>query len=383
MKELIHLAKQMIREPDRQRDLLKKFTAQYTFPIVNDQRATFFYWNDDQTDSVYLLHWVYGLESRQEFRRLPGSNAFWLSIDLPYTARVEYKFEIHRENNRYWSRDPHNSTQAFDPFGSNSVCSMPGYTLPNWASPDERCREGKLEEFFVHSKVYQEERPITVYLPNEYKPKKRYPLLICHDGSDYRKYASMIHVLDNLIHRKEVSPLIVAFTDGVHRNPEYAANPKQAQFLVEELLPALERKYRTASGPENRGLMGASFGGVSSLFTAWRYPGVFHKLLLQSGSFAFTDIGEHGRGELWDPVVDFVNALREDLTPLQGNIYMSCGVFESLVYYNRTLAPLFKKQGLNVRYVESKDGHNWINWRDRLREGLSWLYPGHLWMYYE
>ena len=98
MKELIHLAKQMIREPDRQRDLLKQFTAQYTFPIVNDQRATFFYWNDDQTESVYLLHWVYGLESRQEFRRLPGSNAFWLSIDLPYTARVEYKFEIHREN---------------------------------------------------------------------------------------------------------------------------------------------------------------------------------------------------------------------------------------------------------------------------------------------
>ena len=99
MKELIHLAKQMIREPDRQRGLLKQFTAQYTFPIVNDQRATFFYWNDDQTESVFLLHWVYGLESRQEFRRLPGSNAFWLSIDLPYTARVEYKFEIHREKN--------------------------------------------------------------------------------------------------------------------------------------------------------------------------------------------------------------------------------------------------------------------------------------------
>ncbi len=28
-------------------------------------------------------------------------------------------------------------------------------------------------------------------------------------------------------------------------------------------------------------------------------------------------------------------------------------------------------------------GHNWENWRDRLREGLSWLFPGPLWMVYE
>jgi enterochelin esterase-like enzyme len=244
-------------------------------------------------------------------------------------------------------------------------------------------RSGKIEEFNIYSEAFGEDRKITVYLPNEYKPKKRYPLLICHDGSDYRKYASMITVLNNLIHRREVLPLIVAFTDGINRNPEYGANPKQAQFLVEDLLPAIERKYRISPGAENRGLMGASFGGVSSLFAAWRYPGVFKKLLLQSGSFAFTDIGEHGRGELWDPIVDFVNALREDPSPIDGKVYMSCGVFESLIYYNRTLAPLFRKSGVNLHYVESKDGHNWINWRDRLREGLSWLYPGHLWMYYE
>lgn len=383
MKELIHLAKQLMREPDRQRELLKKFTSQHQFPIVNNQRATFFYWNDAPTDSIYLLHWVYGLESRQEFKRLPSSNAFWLSIDLPYTSRVEYKYEIQRGDNRYWSRDPHNDTQAFDPFGSNSVCSMPGYTDPEWAQSDIRARKGKLEEFTIQSKAFKDERTITVYLPNEYKPKKRYPLLICHDGSDYRKYANMVTVLDNLIHRREVVPLIVAFTDGINRNPEYGANPRQAQFLVEDVLHSMERKYRLSPGSENRGLMGASFGGVSSLFTAWRYPNVFKKLLLQSGSFAFTDIGDHGRGELWDPVVEFVNALREDPSSIDGQIYMSCGVFESLIYYNRTLAPLFRKRGLNIRYVESKDGHNWINWRDRLREGLSWLYPGHLWMYYE
>ena len=34
--------------------------------------------------------------------------------------------------------------------------------------------------------------------------------------------------------------------------------------------------------------------------------------------------------------------------------------------------------GMEVRYVEARDGHNWENWRDRLREGLSWLFPGPL-----
>jgi enterochelin esterase family protein len=47
------------------------------------------------------------------------------------------------------------------------------------------------------------------------------------------------------------------------------------------------------------------------------------------------------------------------------------------------MVPFFREIGMDVRYVEAKDGHNWENWRDRLREGLSWLFPGHLWMVYE
>ena len=39
--------------------------------------------------------------------------------------------------------------------------------------------------------------------------------------------------------------------------------------------------------------------------------------------------------------------------------------------------------GADVRLVEAQDGHSWVNWRDRLREGLTWLFPGPLWMVYE
>ncbi len=42
-----------------------------------------------------------------------------------------------------------------------------------------------------------------------------------------------------------------------------------------------------------------------------------------------------------------------------------------------------QKTGMEVRFSEARDGHNWENWRDRLREGLSWLFPGPLWLVYE
>ena len=384
MRPLIQLARNLIQEPERHSNILNQFVDDNQFPILSEGRATFFFWDGEHADAVYLIHWVYGLESAQAFQRIPHTNAFWLSVDLPRAARVEYKFEVQRNGKSYWMRDPLNSDRAFDPFGSNSVCAMGDYVFPEWALEHPETRKGRLERFTVQSTVWTDEREITVYLPNEHRPSKNYPLLICHDGHDYRKYASMIEILDNLIHRREVIPLIVAFTDGHNRNPEYGANPKQAQFLVEDVLPAVEKRYNIAPGPENRGLMGASFGGVSSLFAAWQYPGVFNRLLLQSGSFAFTDIGEHNRGPLWDPVVEFINAFREDTTRLEGRIFMSCGTFESLIYFNRSLAPLIQNnRDVDLLYLESQDGHNWINWRDRLREGLSWIFPGHLWMYYE
>jgi len=51
-------------------------------------------------------------------------------------------------------------------------------------------------------------------------------------------------------------------------------------------------------------------------------------------------------------------------------------VHESRVYGNRSRVPMLLSTGMDVRYTEARDGHNWENWRDRLREGLSWLLPG-------
>lgn len=383
MRRILELGLKLRARPEQADEEIAAFVRRWRFPLFESDTVVFFFWDGLPADAVFLQHWVFGLPSRQKFRRLEGTNAFWLALDLPMKARIEYKLEVMRGGKGIWMRDPHNSLQAFDPFGSNSVCQMPGYAEPPWTQPFPDVRPGRREYFELQSSVFDDSRDVEVYLPAEYKQGKRYPLVICHDGRDYLRYTSIQTVLDNLIGRHEVAPLIMAFTSGVSRNEEYAANPKQARFLVDELLPALEGRYGIETEVANRGLMGASFGAVSSLYTAYNYPGVFGQILLESGSFVFTDIGQHDRGPLWDPIVDFVSELRDDPARLNARLYMSCGVFESLIYYNRSLQPLLQAAGLDVRYEEAQDGHNWINWRDRLRSGLSWLFPGHLWMTYE
>ena len=380
---LIHELRGRI-EHDRSRTEaeLDAFQRHWAFPYAEGDSAVFFHRAD--ADAVFLVHWVFGLESRQPFLRIDGTNAWYLLIELPARARVEYKLEVVRGGQSQWIRDPLNQRQAFDPYGSNSVCAMPGYEEPRWVAPEQGVRKGRIVGFSHHSHVYGGTRETQVYLPSEYKPHKKYPLLICHDGRDYLRFAAMQTVLDNLIGRHEVAPILVAFTNGHDRNREYGADPRQPEFVVQELLPAVRERFGVSHDPNDLGLMGASFGGVTSLFTAWTYPGVFKRLLLQSGSFVFTDIGHHGRSALFDPVVKFVNQLRADPGRVDAErLFLSCGQFESLIWFNRSLHPLLRDAGLDVRYVESPDGHNWIGWRDRLRDGLTYVFPGRLWMYYE
>ena len=285
--------------------------------------------------------------------------------------------------NRQWIKDPHNPHLAFDPFGANSVCRMDGYVEPGWVEPDPDARPGTLDGFSLDSKAFGDRRDVKLWLPREYKRHKTYPLLVVHDGDDYLKYTGLRTVLENLTHRHEIMPMVVALTSGVQRNEEYGANPRHARFIVDDLLPALEARHHLSADPRDRGIMGASFGGVAPLYTAWNHPGHFGNVFCQSGSFVFTDIGHHGRSELWDPVVQFVNRFRRDPARVDARLFLSCGVFESLIAYNRSLVPLLREAGVPHRFRESRDGHNWIGWRDRLRDGLTWLFPGHLWMTYD
>jgi enterochelin esterase family protein len=362
-------------------DALWAFFEQNDFPLVDGSDVTFVY--RGQADAVYLRCWISGLDTAQPFEQLHGTDVWMATIDLPKGSRIEYKFEVQSKGHRQLILDPFNEVLAHDPFGANSVCQGYGYERPAWTLYNADARSGTLETRHIKSKVFGGVRDVRVYKPARFRLNRRYPLLVVHDGDDYLSFADLKIVLDNLITTLEIPPLIAVMIQSPDRLNEYAANDRHADFLANELLPLMSLSYPLIDEPASRCLVGASFGGVAALHAAWRYPQLYGRLVLQSGSYAFSDIGRHQRGPVFDPVARFMNEFRENPGVPAERIYMSCGIYESLIYENRSLLPKLQQAGIDLRFEEVRDAHNWENWRDRLRTGLSWVLPGPVWIVYE
>jgi enterochelin esterase family protein len=73
-----------------------------------------------------------------------------------------------------------------------------------------------------------------------------------HDGYDYLRYANLQSVLDNLIHRLEIPPLIAALTQSSNRLEEYAGHDGHARFVAVELPEQLQHSFPLHSSPAAR-----------------------------------------------------------------------------------------------------------------------------------
>jgi enterochelin esterase-like enzyme len=351
-------------------------------PIVEGPRCTFLF--RGEADEVFVVHRIVGLPDHMPMRRLHGTDLWYVVLELPSGSRVEYQLEVVRGGERSRFNDPLNDRVARSPVGDSSVCYAHGYVVPEWTVFDPDARPGSLTDLAVPSRALRRVTRVTLYLPARFRRSARYPLLIVHDGGDYLEYASAKTVLDNLIHRLDVAEVVAAFVYPGDRLTEYANSAAHARYLTFELLPRLEAELPLLGRAGGRCLMGSSFGAVASLATAYRYPDVYGSLLVQSGSFVFTDIGtSHGGGPPFEPVVRFMNRYRAAPRRVADRMFVSCGVYEPLVTVNRSMVPVFESAGMTVRYVEARDGHSWEDWRDRLREGLSWIFPGPQKFYYE
>jgi enterochelin esterase-like enzyme len=146
-----------------------------------------------------------------------------------------------------------------------------------------------------------------VYVPAQYDPAKPASLMIFQDGQawlnpegEYRAG----HVLDNLIHRREIPVIIAVFInpgrtpeqpvatlrawgDGTsNRGQEYnALDDKYAHVIVDELMPVLNQRYKISANPDDRALAGASSGAIAAFTVAWHRPDQFRKVISTIGSF--------------------------------------------------------------------------------------------------
>lgn len=340
-------------------------------PIVRGTTATFVFVGD--AEEVALKHWMDTFPPVPNFERIGETNVWVVSIDLPASARIEYKLAVRRHGRRRLHIDTLNPRRAEDPAGFNSVAAGSSYERPSWSLPDSSVQQGTFTRVGLDSSIFAGSRSAAVYRPvgTDHQPL---PLLLFHDGSDYHKYAAVTTVLDNLMASGEIAPAAAAFIDPQQRTKEYAANPDHADHLVTEVIPAVSAATPIDSGRTIA--VGASLGGVASLHAARRHPGVFSALVLQSGSFVTSLGGPHRRGPVFVPVVAFMREFEVTPGVLPATMHLSCGRYDGLHADDMAMAQRLSDRGVNVGWEDALDGHHWGNWRDRLRAGLRHVLPG-------
>ena len=119
-------------------------------------------------------------------------------------------------------------------------------------------------------------------------------------GQQYLKPAPVM--FDNLIHKGDM-PVTAAvfinpgvFADGRrNRSVEYdTLSDDYARFLIEEILPEVEKTVKLRKDPESRAIAGISSGGICAFTVAWERPDQFRKVLSWIGSFTNIAAGATG-----------------------------------------------------------------------------------------
>jgi hypothetical protein len=143
-----------------------------------------------EADGVNLRHWVFGLESSNALARLPNTDLWYLTLEIPPKSRVEYKYEVHRGGHSVWIEDPLNPNRARDPFGANSVLQARATRCPRGRHHDPALAPRPHRALHLRQPSLRRRRRGHLYLPARFRRTRQYPLLVVHDGSDYLKYAA-------------------------------------------------------------------------------------------------------------------------------------------------------------------------------------------------
>jgi predicted alpha/beta superfamily hydrolase len=247
------------------------------------------------------------------------------------------------------------------------------------------------------SKVLGNRRDVLVYLPPGYRRslRARYPVLYLHDGQNVFDAATSFagvewgvdETAQRLIRQKLIEPLIIVAVSnmGEERIHEYAPTqgvitphdqPRKhsrglagsyGQFLIDELKPFIDRKYRTKPEAEFTGLGGSSLGGLATLAIGIIFSDTFTRLIVMSPSVWWDDFA----------IISILGFLREK-PPLK--IWLDMGTGEPEWEQIRELRDALLDRGwqydVDLKYQEI-DGasHTEAAWAARVEPALRFLFP--------
>lgn len=280
------------------------------------------------------------------------------------------------------------------PFGA---CAVVPRVVPDDAAV------GRMELVELRSEVFGNSRTLRVWLPPAYDrdEEELYPVLYLNDGqnlfdrstSQFSEYEWEVdETAARLIRDGRIPPVVVVGIDNAgkrDRPREYLpwedsyltpAEPDPRgrdypRFLLGEVVPFIENRYRVLTGSEHRYLGGSSYGGLITVFTATRSPGEFAGLLVESPSLYVNEAAV------------LTNA--EAVTEWPGRIYIGIGTHEGQSecrndnYVRDAVADVRRLQAILETSPHPPDLHVEVErcglhseryWAKRLPRGLTFLF---------
>ena len=371
--------------------LWDKLTRAQRIPLTTQNGAVFLYRGDAAN-----VYWHGDFSYWQKpgsipGQRVPGTDLWYGIAKFPQDSRVSYQIML---NDAQEILDPANPRRRNDGLDFNNVLTMPAFQITDETKRRKEIPQGAVTDWIkFDSTVMGHPINYQVYTPPNYDALEKLPVLYVTDGERFApdNIGAMNAVLDNLIAAKRITPVMAVYID--ERDPHAPQNNRRvndflitpekfAQFITQELVPAIDAQYRTNTSRDARVLVGASYGGVFGTYAALRYPDVFGNLAAFSPAYwvianpngASADAAS-GAQRMNDFITRAYNCKREAACPASPQkIFYSSGIPGWDVGDLNPRAEALRARGDLVQIFTTQEGHNWSTWGGLTDEMLEYFF---------
>jgi enterochelin esterase-like enzyme len=291
--------------------------------------------------------------------RIEGTAWSYLESTSYTNARLEYGLLFEKE----YMADPLNRriVQAFA--GPRSEVRMPFFEAQPEVDELGSAPQGEVIAETIDSRALGGRRRVWFYLPPGYAAATDalFPVMYVLDGANYVEKMDVPKVLDHLIANKAIPPVIAVFSEPADRQEEYSRNPKWRSFIATELVPMVDKRFRTFPTPDHRVILGSSLAAYGAIDLAVAQPSVFG-LCAALAPPAQTATVVSNQANARAAVVSI-------------KFFVMGGVYDSMIDGARRLHTTLDEFQAPVSYLEVAEGHNTNTFRGHLDDALRALLP--------
>lgn len=242
---------------------------------------------------------------------------------------------------------------------------------------------GLLSELNYYSEITQAWRRCFVYIPAGYETdtEKRYPVLYLQHGSfedetGWGAQGKANLILDNLIAAKKAVPMLVVMDNGYAAKPGTQAPFQTAAFeevLMKEVIPMIDKKFRTFPQRESRAIAGLSMGANQTMRIAMNHPEAFAYYGGFSGTSNYPSTKPLDAATFLDGKFKDGETVNRQFKAF----FLGLGTSEPAPFPGVVSAfrQMLDKQGIKYTYYESPEtAHEWLTWRRALYQYAQLLF---------